>query len=105
MQIHLYIFVTYLVAYLVFCVNATIETFSNPYEDGEPVNNQNYCRYKITDYVFFAVCQMMSLAMLILFIYLSVSFSAPVSDEYRTKVLLLFHKKDLHTVREVEEYY
>ena len=45
----------------------------------------------------------MSLCMLILFIYLSVSFSVPMSDEYRTKFLLLFQKNDLDVVKEAAQ--
>ena len=55
MRIHLYIFVTYLVAYVIICINATFEGFTNPYDrDGQPKNTQNYCRYKVSDYFFFA---------------------------------------------------
>ena len=45
----------------------------------------------------------MSLCMLILFIYLSVSFSVPMSDEFRTRFLLLFQKNDLGVVREAAQ--
>ena len=56
MRIHLFIFVIYLVAYLFFCLNATFESFFNPdSEDGTPEDEQTYCRYKITDNVFFAL--------------------------------------------------
>ena len=103
MRVHLYIFVSYLLAYIIFIVNATLESFVNPYVDDTPSDVQNYCRYKITDQFFFMICQVMSLLMLILFIYLSVNFSIPLSDDYRTKFLLLFQKNDLDVVKQARE--
>ena len=88
MQVHLYIFIIYLTSYVMFDVNATLEAFMNPYEHDEQgelidFNYNNYCRYIIADKVLFALCQASNIALLALFIYLSVKFSTPVNDDYR----------------------
>ena len=100
MRIHLGIFIGYLVAYFFYCLNASIESFDNPYkenQDGieEPDNKQTWCRYKIFDNLFLSLTQMADLALIILFVYLSVNFSAPLSEEYRKKFLLIFQKNEL----------
>ena len=107
MQIHLYIFIIYLISYVIFDLNATLEAFMNPYEKDEEGNlidfdYENYCRYMIADKVLFALCQASNIALMTLFIYLSVKFSTPVNDDYRSKFMLLFNKEDLHKVHEVQ---
>lgn len=47
---------------------------------------------------FAALNELMDWAMVILFIHLSVSFSEPLSDEYRSKILLIFKRKDMKWV-------
>ena len=45
----------------------------------------------------------MSLAMIVLFTYLSVKYSVPLSDDYRTNFLLLFQRDDLDVVKIASE--
>lgn len=111
MRVHLWIFGSYLVGYLLFILNSSIEAFTNPIEQDQtqepsvskPRNVQNYCRSEILNNFFMALIQISNLALIILFIYLSVNFSTPLSEEYRTKFLLLFQKRGLDDIKQAVE--
>ena len=99
MCIHLTIFICYLTADFCYIVNGAIWYSHEDLNDkGYPENDQVYCRYKITNQVFLFLCQICDLFMIILLSYLSVKFSVPLQDDYKTKFLLLFQKENLNNV-------
>ena len=101
MCIHLTIFICYLTADLCYILNAAIWYSQEDLNDqGYPENGQDYCRYKILKQVFLFLCQIADLFMMILLSYLSVKFSMPMQDDYKTKFLLLFQKENLSNVNQ-----
>ena len=90
--LHLVIFIVYILAYFAACIS-----FFMIINAADGLDFKRECRAVASEQIISVVGNSMNIALTILFIYLSVKFSAPLSD-YQEKFLLIFQTSHLDRV-------
>ena len=89
MALHLIVFVLYIVSYFAACIFYTLQLGAT-----DQMAYEQMCRRVSSYYISVAVMGYSSIALELLFVYLSVKFSAPL-DDYRKQFLLIFQASNL----------